>query len=749
MNDNSNSRPSTSPTGRSSLVPRQIQNAESTQNYDKAACDHFNTFLSVEKKLPSIDKLTYEDVEEENAVIILTDFLDWLQTNPYLNRNTTEPRPLAEGSAKGYFCRVRVILSKTFPSHPWLKEPEVEHMSWWKDLVASFTSSLRRTQHNMEEPIDDKTFPLYRDLRNRTYRPLTIGSTSKDATTSNIDLTFIQRQLFQNPSPSHYNKMSYIATTYHADGRGGEVKFLKWNEFRYDPFLRCTVGLWREAKTLMRYAMCFVHMRYGPETYLTDFYFCMFLHIVMADGLIRPANAFENRGSGADCTFFELQKKKKDAVTKVLTSTIRRSIPKDLQKHYSAKSLRYGATTTLRIHRDINDTEETNRSGHASGSNSDRYVDRNNPMNTLPGGLGLCEYQDCHMAPAAPTFFSLGPENVEVFNKFIDKLVHYDPHFTNLFGREGKLRPMIEEVVASAIMYFNDIRVDHPSHEIIHKLVTVGNDCDIGRNEMSAMQQLVAWSTKLKESFVTASLVEDGSNHQMVLSALQSLQLSVATCTHQLDRCVQENILTTNTIITTPQVMSTPQQVALPVATGVSTASVTVQRPRSLVATLAEASQLTGGGVANVPQADVKSISQCLLYFHGKGSFRNVRSKEAIKAWEVPNTSRGSKKKVERGLEFISLCMTDEDFNILKQTQDQSSLLKQRVLGIQELVMVEYRNVLNLDTSAKGRSKNTVSGIGNQISLDMSKKNMSRSSVATWLKKMKEAQEEPQEDAEE
>lgn len=46
--------------------------------------------------------------------------------------------------------------------------------------------------------------------------------------------------------------------------------------------------------------------------------------------------------------------------------------------------------------------------------------------------------------------------------------------------------------------------------------------------------------------------------------------------------------------------MSTPQWVALPVVTGVSKASVTVQRPRSLNATKAEASQLTGGGVANV-----------------------------------------------------------------------------------------------------------------------------------------------------
>ena len=519
---------------------------------------------------------------------------------------------------------------------------------------------------------------------------------------------------------------------------GGEVKFLKWNEFRYDPFLRCSVALWREAKTLMRYAMCFLHMIYGPEAYLTDFYFCMFLHMVMSDGLIRPPNACQTRGSGAECTFYELQKKKKDAVTKLITEAIRKSIPKELQKYYSAKSLRYGATTALRIHRDINDTEETNRSGHASGSNSDRYVDRNNPMNTLPGGLGLCEYKDCHMAPSIPTFFSLGPENVEVFNIFIDNLAHYDRYFGDLFGRQGKLRPMIEEVIASAVMYFNDIRHDHPSHEVIVKLVTVGNHCKIGRqNGKSALQQLVAWSTTIKESFTSATLVQDGSNHEMVVSALMSLQTAVALQTHQLDRCIQENILTSNTIMTTPQVLSTPQQPALATVTEVSTTAAPAQRPRSLFASMTEASQVTGGGVRSIPQADVKSVSQCLLHFHEKGKFGFARTKAAMKTWAVPNIHPSSKKKVTRVLEFISLCMTDEDYNLLKSTPDQSSLLKQRIVSIDEFVMKEYKILFNFRSDGKGRSKNTISGIGNQISIYMSSNGISQSSVSVWLNKMR------------
>ena len=109
-----------------------------------------------------------------------------------------------------------------------------------------------------------------------------------------------------------------------------------------------------------------------------------------------------------------------------------------------------------------------------------------------------------------------------------------------------------------------------------------------------------------------------------------------------------------------------------------------------------------------------------------------------MKTWEIPNIPRGSKKKVERGLEFISLCMTNDDFNLLKQTQDQSSALKQRVLGIEKFVMEEYRRLLNLNTNAKGRSKNSVSGIGNQISIDMSTKKMTTSTVAVWLRRMNE-----------
>ena len=82
--------------------------------------------------------------------------------------------------------------------------------------------------------------------------------------------------------------------------------------------------------------------------------------------------------------------------------------------------------------------------------------------------------------------------------------------------------------------------------------------------------------------------------------------------------------------------------------------------------------------------------------------------------------------------------MTNDDFNLLKQTQDQSSALKQRVLGIDELVMSEYRRLLNLNTNAKARSNNSVSGIGNQISIDMSTKDMTSLTVAVWLKKMNE-----------
>lgn len=94
---------------------------------------------------------------------------------------------------------------------------------------------------------------------------------------SNIELTFIQDRCFIE---GQLKNMTYNAFTFHGNGHGGGMKFMKLSEMCFDPLLNCSIGQWYEAKTLMKYAMMvWVHSKYkkGEKTYLTDIYFCLFL----------------------------------------------------------------------------------------------------------------------------------------------------------------------------------------------------------------------------------------------------------------------------------------------------------------------------------------------------------------------------------------------------------------------------------------------------------------------------------------
>lgn len=103
--------------------------------------------------------------------------------------------------------------------------------------------------------------------------------------------------------------MAYIATTFHGDGRGGEVQYIRLSEFRFDPLLNCTICGWRESKNLMKYAMSLVHCKYARESYLIDVYFNLFCFIIMTDGLWRGDATFTTNG-GSDSLFSRSMGKK-------------------------------------------------------------------------------------------------------------------------------------------------------------------------------------------------------------------------------------------------------------------------------------------------------------------------------------------------------------------------------------------------------------------------------------------------------
>ena len=717
---------------------RVVATGESTQQLDNAALIPFHSFLESIDYPANYKLLTEEHVKDDRVHVLLADYRDYLLAHPLLNKKTN--KPLQPDVVLKYFKRIRVLLSNRFKDHPYLKDPEVQTMPWWKDLHESFGKALERKQV-LTEVVDTSTLPLYQSLSNRTLHPLTLHSDLSNATVSNIDLNFIQRQFFKNPSRDSFRKMAYVATTYHSDGRGGEFKFQKLTEFRYDAMLKIIVGTWRESKTLSKYAVSYLHNKYGIESYLTCWNFCMFLYVVMADGFMRSDSDFDSNNGirASDSLFIEIRNINNENVARTLNTSIRKHIPKSIEKFYSRKSLRIAATTLLQMHPDINEAEELARSGHASGNNSDRYIDRSNPMLTLPGGLCLAGFDNCHMNPVSPSLDILmaNGEDFVTIQNLVDMLVHYHEEDDSIFGKQGRLRPMLESFVASGILYFNDVRVHHPGHAVVQHMINAAVNLKIGvKYNKSALEVLIEWSNKVKEDYISRSKevpLDNGSITKEIVQLRQELALLWQTVRKFFTENVsmyQHILMSPNPAPRTPERVSQQQEVTTPVTMVQASSALFVSSSSSATATtrfnnkgndgfavIMEGSKKTAGGTGRNMQTTSMTIAEAIEHFHSRKLFGDKTSKSDIGGWcIVDGVDKKSKAKVSKCLELVAELMSDEDFNALKQLNgDQcgSSQVKQCAREIQLRVMNQYRSLFGF--GAKSKVKANVQGVGGQI----------------------------------
>jgi hypothetical protein len=139
-----------------------------------------------------------------------------------------------------------------------------------------------------------------------------------------------------------------LVTTALAVGRGGEVKFQSYDEWRWDPRFEVTDTLWTELKKLLKYAMAMVA---DHENWLVDFYHAIGCFWAVEDGLFRS----DMNDPAAQFVFPKLHELRDSGVAKKLTQVIRKnmpaSMPQELKRQYSVKSMRQGAITELAVHK--------------------------------------------------------------------------------------------------------------------------------------------------------------------------------------------------------------------------------------------------------------------------------------------------------------------------------------------------------------------------------------------------------------
>jgi hypothetical protein len=688
---------------------RELSIGDSTDRTDKAALYYFDAFLD-SIGYPSFYELkgSYFDAEE-SIKVLLADYIEYLVDNPMNDRRYTkntkegeEPelnKPISPNVALKYFMRVRVLLSQLFPDHPDLQGVETSY--WWVEMQNTFLSAMNRRNHGDTDIEEKKVNPLYMNLENQD-RVLN----NNEINVSNIDLKYIQHSNFVD---GKYKHMAYNAFTFHNDGRGGEIKFLKLSEMRCDPILEWIIGKWREPKTFMKYSVAWLHNKYKEGTFLTDLYFCTFLYFTMASGLWREDRAFDS-GGGADMLFHDLQKIRSDGVAKAVTTGIRKFIPKNLQQFYSAKSIRIGATTSLRLHRDISHIEELGRSGHSTSTNSDKYIDRGNPMITVPGGLCLAGFENCHVHPSSPCINIMTKFcSRDVINSLIDKLICYNPKHEHMFGRDGTIRPFLEHVVASGVMYFNDVRKQYHGHSAVQNLFLKAQAVGID------LQTLIDCSDALKDDYILRSQ-ELPPDTLSLVAAMKEMTINVDKLSAKIDNLCSESVAVQSHILSSPPPETTKKVASVAAVAACGMAA------RSLTSTLMDASKMTSGGlnkgvgVASGRSNNKLTIMEAIVHFHKQKKFLQSSSKQSIKQWALPNTLPGSTARVNKGLEFISICMTDHDFQELKLQRSEAAV-KQCAQNIHQRVFKKYAELFAFDTSSsKSRVKPSVEAMGTRIS---------------------------------
>lgn len=207
-------------------------------------------------------------------------------------------------------------------------------------------------------------------------------------------------------------KRAIINITFHAVGRGGEVKLVRIDEMTWDFLFQSPDCNWKELKTLTDQCMLFSASRWS---YLCDFFHSLGLYFACEHGLFRSNPS----GPTAAYLFPALHRIATTSAAKYLTEWLQDEIQPRLKKGTTSRSLRKGSATVMMSDNNLNDSQINDRGGWSSGSNSDSYRNSNPAMN-LPGGRVLAGWPAFHHVQS-PRLECLGEENFDAVESFLKK----------------------------------------------------------------------------------------------------------------------------------------------------------------------------------------------------------------------------------------------------------------------------------------------------------------------------------------
>ena len=431
---------------------------------------------------PPFKDLHNDDVIEGKLPFIFVDFAHRLSHKPPTKAKSNDL--LNVNTVCQYYSSVQLQFQARWPQNPyWMDQKQQSKIT--KDLKTnlernSLTNGNGTGRYAICQPVYCKNAEI-------------IGQSSQSG---NIDLISVCKQFFkeQHSERGWMEKRCHLLLTYLACARGGEVKFLRYDNWIWDPFLLLLELRWSEAKTLPEHFMTFVS---DANTYQSDIFHALGCFFALDDGLFRSIEAKSCLVGGF--VFPSLHNIADKTVGANMTKLLQKFVPKEqasLKSRISSRSLRRGATTVLNVHKDVTFSEALARGGWSSGTNMDVYFVVNTAA-TLAGAKALSGWASARAQVYPPQLSVLGEHNRARLDSFMDHL--FPRNNIPAFQKGSNLWPLLETCTATMIMYQRDFLKDYSSHNPLAELMNEAVEKTFG--SPAGLTYLNKWSMMLKESF--------------------------------------------------------------------------------------------------------------------------------------------------------------------------------------------------------------------------------------------------------
>ena len=476
-----------------------IAQAGSTLDRAKVAINLFNDFQMSRYEF-TFDDLKIQNVSNENMRAIIGEFALYLGKSaiPNLKNSATN----IVGSTKGkYLTSLKEALKKVFPIHEDWKGTS-DFPDWFKNLQAKLHKEATRTSSNDELKDSTMARPIYKNIQESLHYEVQEGKEGVDLESMmKVLMSKIDKRGGFPPNKTPMQLRAQIVDVYLSVGRPGECKFLRYDQFLWDPIFHSVDAAWYEPKTQDTKRCLYPP---DPRSYECDFYHALGCYWIIDNGLFRnPAEADPSLKAAINFVFPHCHCARDSQVAQTLTAVLKELSPEALKKTTTSKGLRRGSNTQMAAHRQVTFHEQQARGGWSTGSRSDVYADFVPSMSYI-AGLCLSGYKNCLRNPVMPPRLEcvMLPTGY-TWQLIIDEFYLLDDVMKErYFSPRALLYPLICTVTASLIMYYNKVVEDFSSRfQLISKMnkaVSKGLKVDAIR----AAQLLRDWSATIHQDFL-------------------------------------------------------------------------------------------------------------------------------------------------------------------------------------------------------------------------------------------------------